>query len=225
MGTEDQFQTFGKFEHKADALQLASLFKKNNIEYVTEDMELDFDPIFSSNKLNKEFRIKIYKKDFETADLLIAQSPDSIIRQIQKAENDYYLFGFTDEELMEIVSKRDEWSNHDFNLALSILKERGKEVSTEELESLKVSRLSQLSQPESHNKFWIYVGYLSALLGGFFGMLIGWYLMSAKKSLPDGTSICVYSRSGRTHGRFILILGLVIFITFAARAIVFNLNH
>lgn len=224
MTAEEHFQTFGKFEAKADALQLAGLFKKNNIEYLIEDFDLAFDPIFSSNKINREFRIKIHQQDFEKATLLIDQSHDSIIQQIQKVESSYYLFGFTDQELTDLVARPDEWSKHDFNLALSILKDRGKEISAAELENMKSKRIEELSKPESHHGLWIYLGYLSALLGGFFGIIIGWHLLTAKRTLPNQTTGYTYDAEGRKHGRFILILGLVVLITCVARAIILNVN-
>lgn len=225
MTSDDQFQTFAKFEEKTAASDLTGLLKKNNIEYLMEDIDMEFDTIFSSNKVNGEFRIKIKKQDFEKADALLAEASSPRMIEIKQAESDYYLFAFTDEELLDLVAKRDQWSNHDFKLALSILNDRGKTVSTEELERLKISRLEELSQPESHNQLWIYVGYLSALAGGFFGMLIGWYLINAKKTLPGGREIFAFAPSGRKHGRIILIIGLAIFITLAARQILKDINH
>jgi len=219
---ENQLQTYSKFEEKDTAIKLADFFKANDIEYMIEDVEVAFDPIFSSNKLNNEFRIKIKQQDFEKADQLIAAAPIPVLPITDSKENEYYLYSFTDEELLDLVAKRDEWSKHDFTRALSILKERGKELSAEDIAAMKIQRIEDLSQPENHHTLWIYVGYLSALAGGFFGILIGWHLMSAKKKLPNGDQLPAFSASGRKHGLIMLLLGLICFIMLAANKII---NH
>jgi hypothetical protein len=45
--------------------------------------------------------------------------------QIAHAEDDYYLFEFSDAELNEILSKPDEWGDFDYQLAQQLLRERG----------------------------------------------------------------------------------------------------
>ena len=222
MISENQFHTYGKFENKDEANKVAELFKENDIEYIIEDVAIAFDPIFSSNKVNNEFRIKLQKQDFDNADQLIAAAPVPKLSGSSSKESDYYLFSFTDEELMDLVAKHDEWSKHDFNLALKILKDRGKELSAEDIASIKIRRIEDLSQPENHNILWIYVGYLSAIAGGFFGILIGWHLMSAKNKLPDGNQAPAFSASGRKHGMIMLILGSIFFLAFTANKI---FNH
>lgn len=217
---ENQLQTYGKFENKDEALRLGKLFKANDIEYIIEDAGIAFEPIFSSNKVNNEYCLKIQKRDFEKTDHLMTEASKAIVPNTNPQENDYYLFNFTDNELMDLVAKRDEWSKHDFNLALSILKDRGKELSAEEIAAMKIQRIEDLSQPEKHNTLWIYIGYLSAILGGFFGILIGWYLMSAKNKLPNGDMVPAFSPSGRKHGMIMLVLGIICFIVFAANKII-----
>jgi hypothetical protein len=208
----DQFQTFGKFEKKEDALKLADLFDKNNISYEIEDLEFNFDQLFSSNKVNNEYRVKIQLQNFEKADALVVASANDDAIGIHQSENQHYLYDFTDTELIDIVTKSDEWSKQDYTLALSILKERGKEISEVEIASLKNKRIEDLSKPENHNTLWIYIGYLSALAGGLFGIVIGWHLISSKKKLPNGDHLYNFSPAGRKHGRIMLLLGFIILI-------------
>jgi len=220
MTSENQLQTYAKFENKEEALKLAELFRENDIEYMIEDAEPAFDPIFSSNKVNNAYRFKIKQQDFEKAGILLTAAPE--LTNTDWKETRHYIFSFTDEELMDLVAKRDEWSKHDYSLALSILKDRGKELSAEEIAAMKIKRIEDLSQPENHNTLWIYIGYLSAILGGFFGILIGWYLLSAKKKLPNEDMAPAFSPSGRKHGMIMLVLGVICFILFTANKII---NH
>lgn len=200
----EKFITFQKFDEQVSALDLGKILDENNIEYLLEDTSLSFDPTFSNNGFGKEFRIKIQKQDFEKVDILLQKSSQTEINEIDK---DHYLFSFSDDELIELITKRDEWSQFDFLLAQKILKERGREISPEMIEQIKKERIIALSKPEESQKNWIIVGYISALLGGLLGVFIGWHLLTHKKTLPDGSRIYAYSEMDRTQGNRILILG------------------
>jgi hypothetical protein len=207
--TAKQFVTFQKFNDQIAALELATLLKQNNIEYLLEDYSPNFDVTFANNELTKEFRIKIQKHDFENVDSILQQIS---LEQIGTVDNDYYLFDFTDEELMEIISKKDEWGSFDFLLAQKLLKERGKEVTPEVVELLKKQRLSALTKPEQSQKSLIIAGYIMAFLGGLLGVFIGWHLLTHKKTLPNGERVFSYSQTDRKHGNRIVIIGGVCFI-------------
>jgi hypothetical protein len=134
----DQYLTFQKFPDKESALQLRDLLKQNDIECIFEDTSGRVDLTFSNSESIKEFRVKLKQEDFEQAnDLLMHLSS----QHLDNVEKDYYLFDFTDEELMEIVYKADEWSQFDYLLAKKLLKERGKEIKPEVAETIKKQRI------------------------------------------------------------------------------------
>ncbi len=124
-------------------------------------------------------------------------------------DKDYYLFEFTDEELMEIVSKPDEWGHFDYQLAQKFLRESGKEIKPEVAALLKAQRLNELAKSETVHKYWIYLGYVSALLGGLIGIFIGWTLAYYKKTLPDGQRVFAYREDVRNHGARILLIASI----------------
>ncbi|MFY8036838.1 MAG: hypothetical protein ACOVMQ_06705, partial [Cyclobacteriaceae bacterium] len=126
-------------------------------------------------------------------------------------EKDYYLYSFTDEELFDLISKQDEWSEMDFYLAKKILTERGKDVSESTIQLLKQQRLTTLSKPDETPKAWIYGGYFFAFLGGFLGILIGYSFWISKKIVPNGTKVPMYSNEVRLHGFRIMIIGIIMF--------------
>lgn len=82
--------------------------------------------------------------------------------------------------------KKDEWSKFDYLAAQKILKERGNEVKPELLNVIRKQRIADLTVQEESPKWLIYLGYFSAIFGGFLGVFIGFYLMKYKKSLPNG---------------------------------------
>ena len=206
----EQFVTFQKFNYRAAALELEVLLKENNIEYVLEDTSSDADAVtFVNNELSKEFRIKLRKQDFAKADSLLQKIYSD---QIDTVAPDYYLFDFTDGELMEIIIKRDEWGRFDFLLAQKLLKERGKEIKPEVVELIQKQRIQELARPEDSYKIWVYAGYIMAFLGGLMGILIGWHLWTHKKTLPNGDMVYGHSSSDRRHGIRIAIIGVVSFV-------------
>jgi hypothetical protein len=203
--TEELF-TFQKFSDKASALQLGDLFYRNKIEFTIEDTSSSFEPTFNTNELDKEYRLKIRRTDFDKASKLLLQISQTDLDSIDKS---HYLYEFTDEELLEIIQKPDEWSSLDFLLAQKILKEKGKEVKIETIEALKKERLKELAAPESSQRGWIIAGYISAALGGLLGLFIGWHLLSHKKTLPNGERVYSYPISDRKNGNNIFLLGIL----------------
>lgn len=89
--------------------------------------------------------------------------------------------------------------------------ERGKNIDSDVLASLKKERLQILAKPEEPQKSWITVGYIFSILGGFLGIIIGYLLWTSKKTLPNGERIYSYNENDRKHGKTIFILGLIIF--------------
>jgi hypothetical protein len=202
---ESQFLTYCKFTDKSEATELSELLENNNIEVLLEETSTNFDPVFGNAEFNKEYRIKLKNTDFERADKVQIELS---VNQIEAIDKDYYLFAFTDQELIELIAKSDEWGKFDYVLAQKILKDRGKEINNELVGTLKNQRLEELAKPEKRPKAWIVAGYVFAVLGGFIALFIGWDLLSYKKTLPNGDRIYGYSAEDRKHGRNILICGV-----------------
>lgn len=189
-------------------MEVGVLLKENNIDYLIEESPARFNPAFVDNGLEKEFTVKIKKEDFAKAEKI---QEKIILDQLDHVDSDYYLFNFSDQELMEILTNRYEWGQFDFLLAQKLLKERGTQVSAEELETLKDEHLSVLAAPEESEKGWIMAGYISVLFGGLIGIVIGWFLYKTKKMLPNGDIIYSYSETDRKHGFIIFSIGIVVF--------------
>ena len=70
-----------------------------------------------------------------SSDLLRAEAAlDEVAeKQITEVGNDHYLFSFTDEELLDVVRKADEWNALDRTLARKLLAQRGKPVEVSSL--------------------------------------------------------------------------------------------
>jgi len=215
----DQLLTFQKFKDPEIANDIADKLRSAGIRCEIEDDHKFFDPTFSRNPLQNEIRVKLDPADFSKATKVL---DDYYRSQLDTVDKDYYLFDFTDEELLQILTKPDEWGPLDYQLAQKILSDRGKEITGVELQSLKSQRISELEKPERSPTGLIIAGYISAVLGGIFGLVIGWILSTTKRTLPDGQFVYTYNSSDRQHGRIIsgialLMLISVLFFSLAAR--------
>jgi hypothetical protein len=204
-----QFVTFQKFNFKEDAVELASFLRENEIEYRIENTSSGLDGNFGNSELSKDYLIKLKQEDFEKADVLLLQISSNLVETIN---DDHYLYGFTDEELKEIIIKKDEWNHLDFLLAQKILTERGQEINADEIEIHRKQRLEDLAKPEEHQASWIVVGYICAILGGFLGIFIGWHLKNHKKTLPNGERVFNYTQADRKQGNRIVIVSIIFFL-------------
>ncbi|MEE1946293.1 hypothetical protein VRU48_14305 [Pedobacter sp. KR3-3] len=204
--SQETFLTYQKFNDQAAASELAQFFGENGLAYELEDSSINFDVSFAYSELNKEFRVKLRSTDFKRADELLQELSQ---KSIELADESHYLYQFSDEELMGILQKPDEWNAFDIVLAQHILQERGKEVSKEALAQLRSERLSYLREPEQASRFWIFAGYFCAILGGGLGMFIGWHLIYHKRTLPNGESVFAYTSNDRKDGNIIFVISII----------------
>lgn len=204
---QEGYSIFKKYPTLEQAAELKELLDKEGIESVLGDNIPPVDVTFSGSTLQHEFEVRIKPSDFDKAEDLLEQQAENLIDQVDK---DYYLFDFTDEELYEILLKSDEWNEFDYTLAQKILSQRGKPIDKALLNSLKNERLKQLAQPEENQRAWIILGYIFAFLGGLLGIVIGYFLWTAKKTLPNGEKVYSYSEKDRKQGKYIFIIAIIV---------------
>jgi len=201
---KEEFLIFQKLNSESQAAEFGSLLSENKVEFLIENISINFDPILSNNEFGKEYCIRIKKNDFEKANDILREKAKTEINEIQ---DDYYLLSFSNEELIDVIEKSDEWNKLDVELAHKLLKERGNEITTEQINEFRKQRVLELSKPEDGQNVYIIIGYVFALLGGLLGIFIGWHLLTFKKTLPNGNLIYAYSENDRKQGNRIVILG------------------
>jgi hypothetical protein len=199
--------TFQKFNDMTVANELADKLEKGGVTCAIKDESKFFDVSFAYNSVDPEIALKVDADDFEKANTILDEYYSS---QADTIEKDYYLFSFTDEELMEILSKPDEWGRFDYQLAKKILAERGRAVQPGTAEMLKERRINELAVPERISSTYIAGGYIASLLLPFAGLIMALVLVTAKKTLPDGQRMYTYSEADRKHGRIMLALSIVL---------------
>lgn len=203
-----EYVVYKKFYEKDQVNAVAQILSEHGIEFETTEDSGSLDSLYGDKLFDKQFFIKIKETDFSKTDSILLSIAG---KELETVDKDHYLYDFTDEELFDILSKPDEWNEFDCLLSKKILKERGKEISTDTINLLKKRRITELAKPEEGQKNWIYVGYLFAMLGGLLGIFIGWHLSTFKKILPNGQRVLGYKPEDRRHGRRIFIIGIIMF--------------
>jgi hypothetical protein len=204
----EAFSIFRKYSNLEQAQELKMLLSNNNIESILDDNIPPVDVTFIGNTLNHEFEVRIKATDFNKAEAILNNHEDIALEEVDK---DYYLLNFSNEELCDVLLKSDEWSAFDYSLTQKILTNREQSIDKNLLNSLKNQRLIELAKPETNQKPWIISGYIFALLGGFLGLIIGYFLWTSQKTLPNGQKIYSYTTNNRMHGKYIFFISLIIF--------------
>lgn len=205
---ENELITFRTFDDLALAQDIAATLKQNDIPYELKTFAPKID-IATMTSAAKRYAIMAFAEDFETINNTLEQAELTNIKSVDK---DYYLFDFTDSELLEVLGKADEWSAFDVVLARKILADRGKGMNAERISSIREERIKKLKQPEPSPTLWIFLGYVFALMGGIIGVFIGRHLHAHKKTLPNGEMVFAYSERDRKHGRNMFYIATVLFV-------------
>ncbi len=206
---QEAFVIFRKFANYTTLKKLQVTLEEEGIPSVLADDQASVDVTFTGGAaINTQYEIRLRQSDFKRAEELMETV---VAKEVEEVGADYYLFQFTDEELYDILLKSDEWNTFDYVLAQKILKERGKPIDDALLGALKRQRLEMLAKPEENQQPWIIVGYVFAILGGFLGLIIGYFLWTSKKTLPNGTKVFSYAEKDRKQGKIIFYVSLIVF--------------
>jgi hypothetical protein len=216
MSENMDYSTFKRFIHKEEAEDLVLFFQENGIVCRLKDNTTHFDASFSNNPMLNDFHVEVASKDFLRADELLQAEME---KSIQEIESDYYLFSFSDDELLEIVRKRDEWSSFDFVLAKHLLSQRGIELNNETIQENFKNRVEELRLEEKAPQWMLLGGYLATFSVMFlvflpefaipFALLLGVTLRFRYKTLPTGEKVSFYDASSRKHGLIIIVLSVL----------------
>jgi hypothetical protein len=204
----DAFLTFQKFNDPALAATVAEQLKTAGIPYQLAKDAPAFDITFAGNDFEPTTHLKLSPADFPRAHAALETYYQ---KQLPAMDSDYYLFSFSDAELLEIIERPDEWGPLDYVLAKKLLAERGHPVTPAGAEEFRQQRMIELAKPESAHPTQIISGYFLAVLFGVFGLMLGYAIAYTKKTLPDGQSAYIYSPSERRHGKAILVISAISF--------------
>jgi hypothetical protein len=205
----EQFETFLNFNDEDLARFVGEKLKDNNVEFIVEKSKPLLDASLVDTSIDRNIHIKLKRQDFQKGNQALE---DYYKTQLNNVDPEYYLLGFSDDELKDVISKPDEWGHFDYQLAQKLLKERGHDIEEGILTKLKENRIKDLAQPEKASRLLLFFGYCFIPFGVIIGFLIGRHLFHSKKPLPNGQPVFSYRETDRKHGNRIMIIAGVIFI-------------
>jgi len=209
---------FRKSINKAIIEEIAFVLEDNHIPFKLVDNEKYFDATFVNDASKVEYQIMIDRADFDKAEEIMT----NYFAQNLEIPEDYYLKDFTNDELREIIYKKDEWSEFDYELAKKLLSERGIIISENEINQINSDRLESLKKnyekPEDVKNL-IILGYIFSIIGCLASFFIGFLLfisygislaiLKSMKQLPNGERVYYFNKQDRRHGKRILIISIV----------------
>jgi len=204
----ETFFTFQKFNDPVLAAAICAQLQAEGIPCMVVKEAPVFDVSFANNDFEPTTHLKLATADFSRAHTALEKYYQS---QLSSMDPDYYLFFFTDAELLEIVRKPDEWGHLDYALAKKLLDEHGIGVTPALIEEYRQQRIVELSQTETTHPLLIFFGYFSAVFGGLIGFLLGYILTHLKKTLPTGERRYIYPLEERKHGKRMLVISAISF--------------
>jgi len=203
MEKESSFIPFRRFDDMVIAKEFLATLEEMSIDYKIEEYAKETGVSFY-NQSEKEILVKLHQTDFETAHNIVPNENVS-----DEISADHYLYDFTDEELIDVLVKPHEWGEIDRLFAPKILIQRGYDLSKLDIEQKKETHIQSLAQPQKESTLLLILGYLTAIGGGIFGLMIGWGLDNAKTTLPNGKQIYTYTEKSRKHGTRIYKLSVI----------------
>ena len=159
------FLTFQQFNDAGLASAISDKLKAQRIDCVVEKVKPLLEPGFFRNPIEQTIHLKVRAVDFDRAHKALEEH---YRHQLQDVDPGYYLFSFTDVELLEIVAKPDEWGHFDYVLSRDLLAERGLEIPPETIEQMKQDRLRVLAREAKEDSSPEPLVVFGTLLDGFF---------------------------------------------------------
>jgi hypothetical protein len=206
-----QFVTYSKFYSPEEAQFLISLLQQHNIPYSFEHEVNQLDKVYLGDSIDAMFALQIPTDRFSDVNGLLAQQAKADMTQ---PGFEHLMQSYSTAELKEIINDPAGWNAYDLQVAASLLSEKTNVP-------VAVPLNAATFEPIKLELVWVILGYIVSLLGAsyFFylalaGFFAGLVVNQAKKTLKNGTTVKMYDRSSRVHGRIMMILSsLCLFIS------------
>lgn len=198
---------FRRFKPGHDVNTVVEQLRKHGIRVKLQDVSPDLDITFTGGSQQSELHLLVQQHDFERANDVLLEYARNEVSQIPK---DHYLHDFSDEELIELLSKPHEWHEFDVAVAEELVAQRGIDITQDELEWRQNQVVEEFRKPEKAHQAWLIVGMMLALAGGLFGLYIGWMFWKSKGTDPNGNEYYLYDEESRVSGRLMFFVSLIV---------------
>lgn len=201
-----QNTTYTKFYTPENAQFLISLLQQHNIPYSLEHEVNQLDKVYIGEAVEAMYALKIPGNRFNEVNALLAEQAKTDMAQ---AGFDHYLQSYSTEELREIIHDPNSWNAYDLQVATALYTEK-----TNRSIAVPITDINSFT-PAKMETIWLFLGYLASVLAftnffflGAAGFFSGLAIVQAKKILPNGTIVKMYTKKDNTHGRNMMFLSI-----------------
>lgn len=142
---KEMFIPFRRFDSRQEAQQFVEILESHGVIYQLEEYSKNMNPLIFDS-FEKEILLKLRQEDFDKANEFLL-----IDDNLNDLDANYYLYDFTDEELIEILVKPHEWGELDRTLAPKLLIKRGYDLNNLNIEGKKKDYVKESSQPQKES--------------------------------------------------------------------------
>lgn len=213
------------FTNKEEAKAITDILNKAGIDFKIQNIDVNLIPYLQPST-NYQYGLFIKQDDVP----LLEKTIEENITEFEIAEHP--LQEMTDDELLDVLKKQDEWDIENILIAKRILLKRGLKITDNDIANYNKQRITELKKPIKGKTLTLVIGFLFPVLGilnirsvGFLGSIIylfsygigANYLLDFKK-LPNGEKVKVYDKKTRITGLLIILwavlvtIGTIIFI-------------
>ncbi len=221
---KDELLTFQRFSDPGLAAKLAEKLAETGINAIIVNEGPALDTFIIGTSSMPDYSLKILSSDFVKAQHYLE---DYYSKEVGEVDADYYLFSFTEEELLDIMNNPSEWGPFDFQLAKKILKDKGITFKEAEVGVLSSANITRQAKKENGRGliiiayiFTIFVALAILLMfinkqynfpySIFLAMLASSQLAWGKKTLPNGEQVWVFNEKERITGKNLFFTCLVL---------------
>lgn len=195
---QQEWLNFGRYEYKNLLDNITDLLEHHDIPYRTSTHTTAVEEAYMAmNNMNTHYSLNLMAKDFPKVNAILKE--DARKQNIYK-EDDYYLRGLSDQELIEIIEEPDQWHIVDVVGAQYLLDQRGVTYTDEDVELMRLHKMIQLRRPKTASKSNLWLGYLLSIFFGLLGIFMGLYYLNDKTILPNGRKVLTFDHQSRAHG-------------------------
>ncbi len=216
MENEKNYTLFRAFRTEEDAQFFIDILKDSDVDYKLEAYQKTSDNIYTDSfgageeAMGLKCLLMIAEDDVEKAQIELRKHLVEYFSNANNEENTL-LNEFSDDELVDVLKKPDEWNEEDVVFAQALLKKRGIEVSDETVEKYRSERLEILRKSKFGGWGTIVICYILSLLGGICGLIMAISLLG-KTRLFNGEKVYMYDKLTRTNAVINFVISIFVII-------------
>lgn len=201
------FETYQTYASVEQAKEVITLLKKARIPYSLEKPILQIDPLITGSIMLPAAVLRIPGTCFtQVNEMLEAKATAEM--ETGNDDNTYYLYEYSDKELLEVVANIDEWHMNDVILAKVILKNRGISLSENEINTLRAKHLTEIRKPKKGKHVWMLITLIACFIAAYlftfvilvFSLGWGYYYWQDTTVDPEGKKFKTFDQETRNIG-------------------------